>query len=188
MDILIALGFCIGVQHHGNAQPVAFGKGKIHDLAHIALPLISFPHADHAHIDAGLFLLIQHIFQRGPGLGEHPCKVKQLPQAHGLQHPPQQDPRRLETDLLPRQLVGNVALATLTGGVQKAVCQHAPHKAADVGHNRFLVTEPAGHALFFAVIIIAKGMANVLDVLLTDLFSSINFLLISPFTRAFPQT
>ena len=170
VDILIALGFCIGVQHHGNAQPVAFGKGKIHDLAHIALPLISFQHADHAHIDAGLFLLIQHIFQRGPGLGEHSCKVKQLPQAHGLQHPPQQDPRRLETDLLPRQLVGNVALATLTGGVQKAVCQHAPHKAADVGHNRFLVTEPAGHALFFAVIIIAKGVANVLDVLLTDLF------------------
>ena len=28
VDILIALGFCIGVQHHGNAQPVAFGKGR----------------------------------------------------------------------------------------------------------------------------------------------------------------
>ena len=46
MQVFVAFGPGVGLQDHRNAQPVALGEGHLHDLAHIALPLIRLPHAD----------------------------------------------------------------------------------------------------------------------------------------------
>ncbi len=145
----------------GQGRPL---HAQQHDLAHVALPLIGFPHADHAHIDAGLLLLFQHIFQRRAALRDCLCKADDLPQVHGAADPLQQKPCGVEAHLLPRQLIGDVPFAALTGRVQKAVGQYAAHETADVFCSGVRAAEAGDQALFLrAVVIITKRMANGLD-------------------------
>ena len=63
MQVFVAFGPGVGLQDHRNAQPVALGEGHLHDLAHIALPLIRLPHADQTDEDVWLLFPIQPLVQ-----------------------------------------------------------------------------------------------------------------------------
>ena len=82
----------------------------------------------------------------------------------GAADPLQQKPCGVEAHLLPRQLIGDVPFAALTGRVQKAVGQYAAHETADVFCSSVRAAEAGDQALFLrAVVIITECMANGLD-------------------------
>lgn len=80
--VLLAFQLCVRVQNHRDVQPVALGKSDIHDLAHIAMPLILLAHADQTDKDIRLFRLIHFRPQILAALLGEREKMDDLAQAH----------------------------------------------------------------------------------------------------------
>ena len=93
---------------------------------------------------------------------EAPPRLKAL-QSRVVQHSAGNGPHGLEPHLLLRQLVGDIALAPLAGGVQKAAPQHPAHISADIVCRGFFPGKGSGHSCFLSIVIIAEGMADITD-------------------------
>lgn len=163
MDIFVALGLGIGLQNYRHAQPVALGKGNIHNLAHIALSLILLPHTDKPYKDIRLLLLVHAILQGSAAPLDGHSEVHEPLQAGIAQHPLCNGPQRPDAQFPLRQLVGDIALAPLAGGVQKAAPQHPAHIGADIVCRGFFPGKGSGHSRFLSVVVIAESVTDIMD-------------------------
>ena len=80
-----------------------------------------------------------------------------------VQHSADDGPHRLESHLLLRQLIGDIALAQLAGGVQKTAPQHPAHISADIVCRSFFPGKGGGHSRFLSVVIVAESVADIMD-------------------------
>ena len=163
MHIFVALRFCIRFQNHRHTQPVALGKGNVQHLAHIALPLILVPHTDKSNENVGFLFLVHAVLQGSFSPLDSDTKPQKALQGGVAQHSAGNGPHRLESRLLLRQLIGDIALTLLAGSVQKAAPHHPAHISTDIVCSGFFPGKGSGHSRFLSVVIIAEGMADITD-------------------------
>ena len=68
-----------------------------------------------------------------------------------------------QADFLARQLISGKALAPFAGGMQKAAAQRHAHIAADIGRGGLPIGKHGYQPRLNAIVIIAKGMADIIN-------------------------
>ena len=163
MPVFLALRLCIDIEDHRNSQLIALGKGHFHHLPHEAAPLIGFPHANQSHIQIGLLFPVQLLAQPGTALGHHPVKTNQLLGLHCAQKPLRQRKSGRQGNFLTREQTGEEAFPVFSGGIEHSALHRHAHIAADKRRGGIPAWKCRDQAALRSIIIVTKGMADVLN-------------------------
>lgn len=106
---------------------------------------------------------IQPLVQPRAALRHDPREADKRRKSHGTEKSLCQREHRPQRELLPRELIGKVALAARARRVQHPALQRHAHIAADEGRRGVPAREGVDQPVLFSVIIVTEGLPDVPD-------------------------